>query len=93
MRKQSLVVFLLFFAKNDNRKAIGLRGKIYLDYCAPEIPYYLEAGKYQELKYRLDSNELHMEFYLDLLFDFCRPGYWFLGLYSRSKCLVATKVR
>ena len=51
-----------------------LAGKIYLEYCAPEIPYYLEAGKYHELKYRLDSSELRMEFYLDLLFDFCRPG-------------------
>jgi hypothetical protein len=34
-----------------------------------------------------------MEFYLDLLFDFCRPGDRFLGVYSGSKCLAATKVR
>jgi hypothetical protein len=34
-----------------------------------------------------------MEFYFDLLFDFCRPGDRFLGVYSGSKCLVATKVR
>jgi hypothetical protein len=53
----------------------------------------LEAGKYQELKYRLSSSELRMEFYLDLLFDFCRPRDRFLGVYSGSKCLVAAKVR
>jgi hypothetical protein len=34
-----------------------------------------------------------MEFYLDLLYDFCRPGDWFLGIYTGSKSLVATKVR
>jgi hypothetical protein len=54
---------------------------------------YLEAGKYQELKYRLSSSELRMELYLDLLFDFCWPGDRFLGVYLGLKCLVATKVR
>jgi hypothetical protein len=53
----------------------------------------LEAGKYQELKYRLSSSELRMEFYLDLLFDFYRPGDRFLGVYSGSTCLMAAKVR
>jgi hypothetical protein len=93
VRKQSLDVFLLFLVKNDDTEAQGLWGKIPLEYRAPDIPYYLEAGKYQELKYRLSSSELHMEFYLDLLFDFCSPGDRFLGVYSGSKCLVAAKVR
>jgi hypothetical protein len=92
-RKQSPNVFLLFLVKNDDTEAQGLQGKILSEYRAPDIPYYLEAGKYQELKYRLSSSELRMEFYLDLLFDFCRPGDRFLGVYSGSKCLVATKVR
>ena len=64
-----------------------------MEYCAPNIPYYLEAGKYQELKYRLTLNELCMDFYLDLLFDFCEPRNQFLGKYTRSKSLVATKIR
>jgi hypothetical protein len=34
-----------------------------------------------------------MEFYLNLLFDFCRLGDRFLGVYSRLKCPVAAKVR
>jgi hypothetical protein len=92
-RKQSPDVFLLFMVKNGDTEAEGLRGKILSEYRAPDIPYYLETGKYQELKYRLSSSELRMEFYLDLLFDFCRPGDRFLGIYSGSKCLVAAKVR
>jgi hypothetical protein len=92
-RKQSPDVFLLFLVKNGDTEAEGLRGKILSEYRAPDIPYYLETGKYQELKYRLSSSELRMEFYLDLLFDFCRPGDRFLGIYSGSKCLVAAKVR
>ena len=80
-RKQSSNVFLLFLVKNDDRESVGLRGKIYSEYHSPKIPYYLEVGKYQELKYRLDSSELRMEFNLDLLFDFCRLGDQFLGIY------------
>ena len=70
-----------------------MQGKILSEYLALNIPYYLEAGKYQELKYRLYSSELRMEFYLDLLFDFYKPRDWFLGVYLGLKCLVAVKVR
>jgi hypothetical protein len=80
-RKQSPDVVLLFLVKKGDKEAEGLRGKILLEYCALDIPYYLEAGKYQELKYRLSSSELRMGFYLDLLFDFYRPGDRFLGVY------------
>ena len=34
-----------------------------------------------------------MEFYLDLLFDFCRLGDQFRGVYSGLKYLMAAKVR
>ena len=91
--KQSSDVFLLLLVKNGKREADGLWGKILLEYRAPDIPYYVEAKKYQELKYRLSSSELRMEFYLDLLFNFCRPGDRFLGMYSGSKYLMAMKVR
>jgi hypothetical protein len=93
VRKQSPDVFLLFLVKKGNMEAESLRGKILLEYRTPDIPYYLEVGKYLELKYRLSSSELYMEFYLDLLYDFCRPGDRFLGIYIGSKCLVAAKVR
>ena len=79
--------------KKGDIEAKGLEGKIHLDYHTPDIPYYLEAGKYQELKYRLTSSEPCMEFYLDLLYDFCRLGDQFLGVYTRSKSLMVAKVR
>ena len=91
-RKQSLDVFHLILVKSDDREAVSLKERIYSGYCTPKIPYYLEPGKYQELKYRLDSSELCMEFYLDLLYEFYRPSDRFLGVYSGSKYLVAAKV-
>ena len=86
-------IILLFLVKKGDREAESLQAKIQSEYHAPDIPYYLEARKYQELKYRLSSNELCMEFYLDLLCDFCKPGDQFLGVYTRLKCLVAAKIR
>jgi hypothetical protein len=91
-RKQSADVFLMFLVKKDDREAESLRSKIHGEYRAPDIPYYIKAGKYQEMKYRLCASELHMEFYLDLIFDLCRPGDRLLGDFTGSKCLVATKV-
>jgi hypothetical protein len=78
--------------KKGDKKAESLRSKIHAEYRAPDIPYYVEAGKYQEMKYRLSVSELYMEFYLDLLFDLCRPGDKFLGIFIGSKYLMATKV-
>jgi hypothetical protein len=76
--------------KKSDKEAEHLRLKICGEYRAPDISYYVEAGKYQEMKYRLCASELHMEFYLDLLFDLYRPGERILGVFMGSKCLVAT---
>jgi hypothetical protein len=85
-------VFLIFLVKKGDREVERLRSKIRKEYHAHEIPYYVEAGKYQEMKYRLCASELLMEFYLDLLFDLCRPGERLLGIFKGSKCLVAMQV-
>jgi hypothetical protein len=82
----------MFLVKNGDVEAEGLKVKIRSEYRAPDIPYYTNNRKYSELKYRLSTSELRMEFYLDLLHDLCRPGDSFLGVYSGSKCLVAAKV-
>jgi hypothetical protein len=92
IRKQSPDVFLMFLVKNGDVEAEGLKAKIQSEYRAPDISYYTDSGKYSELKYRLSTSELRMEFYLDLLHDLCRPGDSFLGVYSGSKCLIAAKV-
>jgi hypothetical protein len=92
-RKPSQDVYLLFLVQIEDSEAVRLKTKIRLEYRAPDIPYYVEAGKYQELKYRLYASELRMEFYLDLLFDLYRPRDRFLGVFIGSKYLVAAKVR
>jgi hypothetical protein len=92
IHKQSADVFLKFLVKKSDKEAERLRSKIRGEYRAPDIPYYVEAGKYQEMKYRLCASELCMEFYLDLLFDLYRPGERILGVFTSSKCLVATQV-
>jgi hypothetical protein len=89
-RKQSADVFLIFLVKKGDKEAEHMRSKIRGEYRAPDIPYYVEAGKYQEMKYRLCASELHMEFYLDHLFDLCRLGYRLFGIFTGLKCLVAT---
>jgi hypothetical protein len=85
-------MYLPFLVKMGDVKAEGLRAKIRSEYRALDIPYYTDSEKYLELKYRLRTNKLRMEFYLDLLHDLCLPGDNFLGMYSGSKCLVAAKV-
>jgi hypothetical protein len=91
-KKQSPDVFLMFLVRKGDTEAESLRAEICSNHRAPDILYYLEAGKYQKLKFRLRSSELRMEFYMDLLYDLCRPGNKFFGVYTRSKCLVAAKV-
>ena len=58
--------------KKGDTEVEGLEKKIHSEYRAPDILYYLEAEKYQELKYRLISSDLCIAFYLDLLHDFCK---------------------
>jgi hypothetical protein len=50
-RKKSTDVFLMFLVKKNDKEAERLRSKIRGEYRAPDIPYYVEAGKYQEMKY------------------------------------------
>jgi hypothetical protein len=82
----------MFLVKKGDREAESLKSNICGEYRAPNIPYYVEAKKYKEMKYRLYASELRMEFYLDLLFDLCRLGDRLLGIFTGSKCLVAMKV-
>jgi hypothetical protein len=73
-RMQSPDVFFMFLVRKGDTKAERLRVKILSEYRAPDILYYLEAGKYNKLMFRLRSSELCMEFYMDLLYDLCTLG-------------------
>ena len=79
----------MFLMKKSDKEIEHLRSNICGEYLTPNILYYVKAGKYQEMKYRLCASELCMEFYLDLLFDLCKPGERIFGVFTGSKCLVA----
>jgi hypothetical protein len=55
-QKQSPDVFLMFLVRMGDTKAESLRVKILFEYHVLHILYYLEAGKYQKLKFRLRSS-------------------------------------
>jgi hypothetical protein len=79
----------MFLVKTGDLEVESLKVKIWSKYYAPEILYYLKIGMYLQLKYRLRSSELRIEFYLDPLHNLCRSGNNFLGVYTGSKYLVA----
>ena len=53
---------------------------------------YTKPQKYQELEYREQPSELHMEFYLQLLDLFCSPGDTIYSVFSGIKILCAELV-
>ena len=86
-------VYLLFLLKRGDDRASRLRQNIKTEFVVPsDVPYYLEVGKYNKVKYRVEPSELKMEFYLEIMKLFCRVGENFVGIYSGSKCLLAAKV-
>ena len=86
-RKRAVgVVHLLFLIKkdsNENSKSV----KEY--YIAPNIPYYTVIGQYKEVDYRINSMELRVEFYLELVQDFCKPGDEVYGIFTGMKFMIA----
>jgi hypothetical protein len=82
----------MFLVRTGDTKAKSLQVRICSEYRASDIPYYLVAGNYQELKFRLRSSELRIELYMDLIYDLCRLEDRFLGVYTGSKYLVVAKV-
>lgn len=63
-----------------------------LEFKAPQVPYYLDTGHYNETKWMAKESELRMEFYLELLKTYCKKGDSVLGIFSGSKFMVASLV-
>ena len=57
------------------------------EFAAPNTSMYTKPRKYQELEYRDQPSELCMEFYLQLLDLFCRPGDTIYSVFSGTKIL------
>ena len=57
-----------------------------------DVLYYLEVGRYNKMKYRVEPNKLKMEFYLEIMKLFCRAGENFVGIHCGLNCFLAAKV-
>ena len=56
-------------------------------FAAPQTSVYTKPRKYNELEYRIDTLELQMEFYLQILEMFCKPGNAILLIFGSGKVL------
>ena len=56
---------------------------------ASDTPVYTKPHKYQEVEYREQPSELHMEFYLQIFDMFCLLGDTIYSVFSGSKILCA----
>ena len=88
-----VAVYLLFLLRRGDDRASHLRQNVKAEFAVPsDVPYYSEVGRYNEVKYRVKSSELRMEFYLEIMKLFCRAGENFVGIHCNSKCLLVAKV-
>jgi hypothetical protein len=84
---------LLFLFKKDNDFGTASRPFMKDMYRTPYTnAYYQDAARNTEAKWRIEPTELRMEFYLDILQAFARPGENVLGLFSGAKFMLAAKV-
>ena len=92
-RAPPAAVYLLFLLKRGEDRASRLRQNMKAEFAVPsDVPYYLEVGRYNEVKYYVEPSELRMEFYLEIMKLFCRVGENFVGIHYGSKCLLVAKV-
>ena len=80
------LLFLIKKGSNVNAKSV----KEY--YIAPNIPYYTVIGQYKEANYRINSMELWMEFYLELVQDCCQPKDGVYGIFTGTKFMIVCQV-
>jgi hypothetical protein len=67
-------VFLIFLVWKSYRASKRDPIVIPKAFVAPQTSIYSKPRKYNELKYRIDTSELRMEFYLRVLKMFCKPS-------------------
>jgi len=78
-------VHLLFLLKKEIRKNYQIPD----EFKAPSTPFFTQIRKYNELEYRMNDNELRMEFYLSVLELFCDPGDSVYTVHSGTKIVCA----
>ena len=78
-------ISLMFLIRHVDKDRINIPE----EFAAPNTSVYTKPRKYQELEYRDQPSELRMEFYLQLLDLFCRPGDTIYSVFSGTKVLCA----
>ena len=74
-RTPPAAVYLLLLLKRGDDRASHLRQNVKAEFAVPSnVPYYLEVGRYNKVKYQVEPSELRMEFYLEIMKLFCRVG-------------------
>lgn len=91
-RSKVAEVYFLFLIKKDHPQADELVEKVQRYYFPVETPFYMEKNKYLEACIAVHGSELRMEFYLDLLRDFCNPMDRVFGVLSGTKFMLANQV-
>jgi len=86
------VVRLIFLLKKDEEGEPKHLDALKKSYSTEEILYYKEFQKNTEVKYRIHPSELQMEFYINLLENFCMKGENVIDVYTGSKFMIVTKV-
>ena len=59
---------------------------------SPTHPSNVKNRKYHELEYRVHTNELTMEFFLNMLKDWVEPGNRVFTAFAGTKILIAASV-
>ena len=86
-------VFLLFLFKRGDDCASRLQQNVRKEFTVPlDVPYYLDVGRYNEVKYLVYATELRLEFYFELLNLFYKANENIIGIHCGSKFMLAAKV-
>lgn len=91
-RSKVAEVHLLFLIKTDHPQAPALVEKVRRYYSPVDSVFYLEKSKYLEASFAVHGSELRMEFYLELLSDFCKRRDRVFGVFPGSKFMLANQV-
>nr|PNR49410.1 hypothetical protein PHYPA_011306 [Physcomitrium patens] len=74
-------VILTFLQDVDARDRVEIRP----EFLPPDTPMFTKPHGYNELEFRVYNTELRMEFYLWLVWKFCRPGGSIFSLWGGGK--------
>lgn len=82
-------VYLLFLLKNGMN---WTRTSIREECEALHFEHHIRAGSYHKLQYRVSNVKLRMEFYINVILDFCEPNKHVLSILSGTKVMMAAIV-